>query len=100
MPSNTLTNAVQVKYILHVKISGYLEHKIPIIIGTRSYTDARSYEEMGRHIGISEQSGGKKIFEITKKTIPSIKVRMLICIIITITRIIKIYIVFYNFYIQ
>ena len=36
-PTNTLTNAVVISYVLHVKIEGYKEVKLPLVIGTIPY---------------------------------------------------------------
>ncbi|XP_047138313.1 arrestin domain-containing protein A isoform X1 [Hydra vulgaris] len=58
MPSNCLANAVQVKYVLHVKIVGYPEHKIPVVIGTKAKTISTSYEEIFRSIDINEYPPG------------------------------------------
>lgn len=42
VPTNTLTNAVIVNYVLHVKVEGYKEVKLPIIMGTIPFDSMRT----------------------------------------------------------
>ena len=42
-PSNTLTNAVVVRYVVHIKIEGYPEIKQPIVIATKPYDEIEAH---------------------------------------------------------
>ena len=48
-PTNTLTNAVVINYVLHVKVDGYKELKLPLIIGTIPFDETR-HQRVQQHI--------------------------------------------------
>jgi len=43
-PTNTLTNALCIEYVLHVKVEGYKEWKLPIVIGTIPFDENRQQQ--------------------------------------------------------
>ena len=63
--TNILTNAVVLNYIIHVKVEGYPEMKLPIIIGTIPYDENKAMGAIvGNEEGISFMLGisTKKVF--------------------------------------
>lgn len=51
--TNILTNAVVLNYIIHVKVEGYPEMKLPIIIGTIPYDENQAMQAIvGNEEGI------------------------------------------------
>jgi len=43
-PTNVLKNAVVINYIIHVKVEGYPEMKLPVIIGTIPFDESRALQ--------------------------------------------------------